>query len=120
MSNFGLPYLSKCQHHTFGMPPYFIKTLFQVFDICSIHLSKSICFFRILVQIVGTHAQKIYDLSKVICLVDGNLRKDGTVYYIYGEILYAQFLPGKPFNASSQLEVKPKHGNSNNHRNSNS
>jgi len=54
-------------------------------------------------------------LSKVICLVDGNLRKDGTVYYIYGEILQAQFLPGKPFNASSQLEVKPKHGNSNNH-----
>ena len=54
-------------------------------------------------------------LSGVICLVDGNLRKSNTGYYIYGEILYAQFLPGKPFDAANQLEVKPKHGNANNH-----
>ena len=54
-------------------------------------------------------------LSRVICLVDGNLRKDSSGYYIYGEILTAPFLPGKPFDASNQAEVKPKHGNSNNH-----
>ena len=54
-------------------------------------------------------------LSRVICLVDGNLRKDGSKYYIYGEILTAPYLPGKPFIADAQMEVKPKHGNSNNH-----
>ena len=54
-------------------------------------------------------------LSKVICLVDGNLRKSNTGYYIYGEIIYAQYLPGKPFIANAQMEVKPKHGCSNNH-----
>ena len=54
-------------------------------------------------------------LSQVLCLVDGNLRKDKTVYYIYGEILYAQFLPGKPFITDAQVEVSPKHGKSNNH-----
>ena len=54
-------------------------------------------------------------LSRVICLVDGNLRKSSSGYYIYGEILNAQFLPGKPFDAANQAEVKPKHGNANNH-----
>ena len=54
-------------------------------------------------------------LSRVIWLVDGNLRQDSWGFYIYGEISTSPYLPGKPFIANAQMEVKPKHGNSNNH-----
>ena len=77
--------------------------------------SKSISNYSYNGYAVGKITAVKRSISKLIFLVDGNLRKNNAGYYIYAEIYYAQFLPGKPFDAENQAEVKPKHGNSNNH-----